>query len=246
MLINLRNALMTGERGPAPSFAAVLRIAAGNLESGITSAPSDATVDWGDGTVDTYTGGTLSHTYDAAGDYVFKMFSETRSEPVFGSVDTRAQIYKITKWPNGMSMPSATTWRNMRGAQSISGSDGITTIDAWTFYDGFKTNYQDCSIGPFPNVATLSNLAFSYCDYLKYARLEGVITACTGNQVFIGSGSALTADADGFKLIVSVGNTCASLMDVQYFPFGAATTTKFQCSDGYIAYHNGAWTIITG
>lgn len=117
--------------------------AAGAFKSGSTQA----TVDWGDGTVQTYTSMTgINHTYSTVGTFIVKVSDDLSSLTVCGDSSTyyarnRYTLTKVLKY-----------------------GKSITTIpDNCYYYAEYLTDIEALM----PNVTTMGSRAFYYCQRLK-------------------------------------------------------------------------------
>ena len=117
--------------------------AAGSFKSGSTQA----TVDWGDGTVQTYTSMTgINHTYSTVGTFIVKVSDDLSSLTVCGDSSTyynrnRYTLTKVLKY-----------------------GKSITTIPDYCYY---YAEYLTDIEALMPNVTTMGSRAFYYCQRLK-------------------------------------------------------------------------------
>ena len=222
-----------------PGAIVTVRIISDNLKCGIKLFDSDGIIDWGDGYQSlAQQNNNASHIYQQAGDYQVRIDAITNF--IF---DTKSQVYEINKWPEGLKYLSPTGYRNMSNCRFVAGWDG-TSIKAWTFYlcannAEYVEGNESCA-GPFPNVTKLESLAFSYMRKLKFLYLDGTIESMERDSLSE-TGLNLPADAQGYKCVIRVANTCDSLLAVANFPGGAPNATKWRCADGNVIYRGGAW-----
>lgn len=117
--------------------------AAGSFKSGSTQA----TVDWGDGTVQTYTSMTgINHTYSTVGTFIVKVSDDLSSLTVCGDSSTyynrnRYTLTKVLKY-----------------------GKSITAIPSYCYYYAQYLTDVEASM---PNVTSMGNYAFYQCQRLK-------------------------------------------------------------------------------
>lgn len=117
--------------------------AAGSFKSGSTQA----TVDWGDGTVQTYTSMTgINHTYSTVGTFIVKVSDDLSSLTVCGDSSTyynrnRYTLTKVLKY-----------------------GKSITAIPSYCYYYAQYLTGIEASM---PNVTSMGNYAFYQCQRLK-------------------------------------------------------------------------------
>lgn len=158
-----------------------------------------------------------------------------------------------TTWNGGVSV-----FKNCTNLESVGDMPSLTALR--------KGEFSNCpklaSVGDLSSVTEIGSLCFQNaaletlslpsCTTLPWQALInlrmmrnltlGTITTASGDYQLGYIGSSRTADSDGIKAIVTVGNTMESLRALTGWPFGVPNQTKFVCSDGYITYENGAWT----
>ena len=239
MMLGARTAAWAKSGKHFPGAIITVRITNDNLECALRLYDSDGIIDWGDGDQSlAQQNNNASHIYQQAGDYQVRIDAITNF--IFG---TKSQIYELNKWPEGLKYLSATGYRNMTNCRFIAGWDG-TYIQEWTFYmstrDAEYIEGNESCAGPFPNVTKLESLAFSYMRKLKFLYLDGTIESMERDSLSE-TGLNLPADAQGYKCVIRVANTCDSLLAVANFPGGAPNATKWQCADGNVIYRGKYW-----
>ena len=239
MMLGARTAAWDNSGKRFPGAIITVRITNDNLECVIKLYDSDGIIDWGDGYQSVaQRNNNVSHIYKQAGDYQVRIDATTNF--ICGQ---KSQLYEIIKWPEGLKYISSTGYRNTTNCRLVAGWDG-TSIASWTFYscarDAEYIEGNESSVGPFPNVTKLESLAFSYMRKLKFLYLDGIIESMARDSLSE-TGLNLPADAQGYKCIIRVANTCDSLLAVADFPGGAPNATKWRCADGNVIYRGGYW-----
>lgn len=160
------------------------------------SSSSKTTVDWGDGTTNSYTGSgrkTNTHTYSAAGTYIVTItvtagtiyFGGSNSYTVYGSYNAASTIYQrnYIQWVilgNSVTKCDTYSFYFCYSLQEIRfPASGFTAIGNYAFYMCMSL------IGPLtiPNtVTTLGTYAFSYCVSLEGITLPTNSTLKTIND----------------------------------------------------------------
>lgn len=235
-MLGTEDILFDEDYDPAfPGLIVRVRIFPENLECSMTFSGAAGIVQWGDGSKEYYNANTLvSHRYNIYGDYIVKV-----DNAVGFQAQKKSQVLDIVKWSDGMSGISALYYRNLTTIRTIAGNG--CNLPAWTFAEGFRTHYGDMTVvGPFPNTDRMRSYLFAYCYNLKTILMDGIIKGFDTSPL-AGVGRDLVPDADGYKTIIRVGNSCSDLLEVPGFPGDAPQTTKWICSDGIVAYKNGGW-----
>lgn len=98
---------------------------------------------------------------------------------------------------------------------------------------------------------TLSTNMFKSCVHMQHLVLAKLSAGNATALSDLGLSNELSTDADGNSyacIVETQGQTLANHKigtTSTKFPYGAPTTTKFVCSNGYAVYKNGAWTVVT-
>lgn len=150
--------------------------------------------------------------------------------------------------------PNATTI----GQRAFEGCWGITYLNVPKL-SGMIPDYAFASLESYegeiylPLATSLGNRVFFNCFKVRKIYLPNVVSIANDSYLFQAIGSRRSdSDTDEYgnvfkTLVVLTSKNMSDLMTMSAFPYLAPTTTKFQCSDGYIIYDTStsSWKAIS-
>ena len=172
------------------------------------------TIDWGDGTTQTYSSGALEHTYSSVDDYTIT---------ITGNITSLSTVFRET-YIRSIRVPSTVTtlsnycFRDCVHLRSVTLPDTMTSISLYAFSGCYNLNEVNI-----PNVTSIGQNCFYGCYNLRNVTLPTTITTLDSNFFNSCYGLESISIPDN---VTSIGSSCfTSCYGLASLEIGSKVTT---------------------